>query len=288
MDRLNLATFASVARNGSVSAAAEELHTVQSNVTKRLKELEAELGVMLFVRHSRGMTLTAAGERLQLYAEKIWALDAEAEAAVRDGATLRGRLRIGATEMTAAVRLPMVLSAFHHAHPDVQLEVRTGTSIEMLDEVLAHRLDAVLVAAPVLHPDLQTETVFREEMVLVRARNGADIATRLRRQQLTAIVFQPGCSYRQLLDRHFAEQGWQPFRRLEFDTLDGVLGCVREDVGVAILPRSAVETYRDLAALQLEPLTEPAHWVDTLFVRRREAAASPGLQRFAELLRQPD
>jgi DNA-binding transcriptional LysR family regulator len=285
MDPIALSTFSAVARQGSVSAAAQELHTVQSNVTSRLKQLESELGVPLFTRHSRGMLLTEAGTRLLGYARRLSELADEARAAVRDDGRVQGSLRLGSMETTAAVRLPAVLGRFHREHPDVQLDVRTGPTAELLDHVLAHRLDAALVAGPIDHPDLIGTAVFREELVLVSARDGRDIEARLREGGLTAIMFRQGCSYRQRLETHFAAQGWLPFRRLEFGTLEGVLGCVGAGIGVTVLPRSAVEGYRGVDDLALRALGNRPMRVETLLVRRRDAATGATLRSFAAALK---
>jgi LysR family transcriptional regulator, cell division regulator len=284
MDPIALSTFAAVARRGSVSAAAQELHTVQSNVTMRLKQLEGELGVPLFTRHSRGMRLTPAGSTLMGYAQRLSELAEEARAAVRDDGRVQGPLRLGSMETTAAVRLPAVLGRFHRAHPDVQLDVRTGPTAELLDHVLQHRLDAALVAGPVEHPELAGVAVFREELVLVAAHDAQALDTRLRAGGMTAIVFRQGCSYRQRLEAHFASRGWLPFRRLEFGTLEGVLGCVGAGVGVTVLPRSAVEGYRGRDDLQLQPLGSRAAWVETVLVRRRDAHLGASLRAFTEAL----
>lgn len=285
MDPTALATFAAVARRGSVSAAALELNTVQSNVTTRLKQLEADLGVSLFLRHSRGMALTDAGTRLLGYAQRLADLSDEALSAVRDDGLVRGSLRIGSMETTAAVRLPAVLGCFHRAHPDVQLDVRTGPTAELLEHVLAHRLDTALVAGPVDHPDLLAEPVFREELVLVSASDAGDPEAQLRDGGLTVIVFRQGCSYRQRLEAHFAASGWLPFRRLEFGTLEGILGCVGAGVGVSVLPRSAVEAYREADDLRVSTLGTRPTWVETLLVRRRDAHVGAALRSFGEVVK---
>jgi LysR family transcriptional regulator, cell division regulator len=271
MDTTALATFLAVARHGSVTAAALELHTVQSNVTARLKLLETDLDATLFLRHSRGVTLTVAGQRLVTYAQRFTALAAEAKAAVRDDGVVRGSLRVGSMETTAAVRLPDVLGRFHRAHPDVQLEIRTGPTAELLEHVLADRLDGAFVAGPINHPELAARPVFHEELVLVAARESGSMSQRLDRGGLTAIVFRQGCSYRQRLEAQFSARGWLPFRRLEFGTVEGILGCVGANVGVTVLPRSVVEGYRGHEMLRIEPFAPEPLWVDTLFVRRRDA-----------------
>ena len=121
MDSTALATFLAVARQGSVTGAALELHTVQSNVTVRMKQLEADFDVPLFVRHSRGVTLTPAGARLLVYAERLQALAAEARTVVSDVGVVQGNLRIGSMETTAAIRLPRLLADFYQAYPEVQI-----------------------------------------------------------------------------------------------------------------------------------------------------------------------
>ena len=284
MDLLTLNTFSAVARHGSVSGAASELHTVQSNVTMRLKQLESDLAVPLFIRHSRGVTLTSAGITLLGYAQRVSSLVTEAEAAARDDGTVRGTLRIGSMESTAAVRLPALLGRFHQTHPQAQLEVRTGPTAELLEHVLAQRLDAALVAGPINHPELICEPAFREELVLVRARGSADSRERLAQGDLTVIVFRQGCSYRQRLEAHFAAHGWLPFRRFEFGTLEGVLGCVAADVGMTILPRSTVEGSACRADLMIDPLGPTPMMVDTLFVRKTGAFAGTTLRAFAAML----
>lgn len=284
MDLLNLSTFAAVARHGSVSGAASELHTVQSNVTKRLKQLESDLAVPLFTRHSRGVALTCAGVRLLGYAQRVSALVDETEAAVRDDGVVQGTLRIGSMETTAAVRLPALLGRFHKAHPKAQLEVRTGPTAELLEHVLAQRLDGALVAGPIDHPALTCELAFREELVLVRAHGSGDARQRMTQGDLTVIVFRQGCSYRQRLDAYFAARGWLPFRRFEFGTLEGVLGCVAANVGLTVLTRSAVEGSGCRADLMLEPLGPAPMMVDTLFVRRTDAYVGATLRAFAAIL----
>src|SRR4029453_1669850 len=117
----DLMTFSAVARTGGITRAAEALNTVQSNVTQRVKALEAEIGTALFERHSRGMTLTGAGRRLLPYAQRMARLWRGAPRAARAGGGPKGPLAIGSMETTAAVRLPALLAEFHRRFPAVRL-----------------------------------------------------------------------------------------------------------------------------------------------------------------------
>jgi LysR family transcriptional regulator, cell division regulator len=98
VDAGDLKLFAAVARTGAISKAANELNTVQSNVTARLKALEGSLGAVLFERSHRGVVLTAAGQRLLPYAERVGHLLEDARRAVKDDS------RIAAFTLPRALR----------------------------------------------------------------------------------------------------------------------------------------------------------------------------------------
>ncbi len=162
MELSDLLTFSAVARNGGITRASEELKTVQSNVTQRVKALEAEMGVALFERHSRGMTLTGAGRRLLPYAQRMAALSREAVLATRDDGEPKGPLAIGSMETTAAVRLPPLLAEFHRRYPAVQLTLRTATTADLVASILDAALDGAFVAGPIEHVELISTVAFRE------------------------------------------------------------------------------------------------------------------------------
>ena len=107
MDSADLRIFEAVARTGGIGRAALELHTVQSNVTARIRLLEEQLGLPLFLRHSRGVTLTAAGRRLLPYAERMRDLLAQAQRAVAETGMPQGPLLLGSLETAACgARVP--------------------------------------------------------------------------------------------------------------------------------------------------------------------------------------
>src|SRR5260370_33203411 len=170
MDAADLRIFESVARNGSMNRAALELHTVQSNVTARVRLLEEELGAPLFHRHHRGVELTAAGRRLLPFSRQMARLLDDARSAVKDDGVPRGPLILGTLETTAALRMPTVLASFALAYPQVELVVRTGTTASLIDDVLQYRLDAAVVAGPVHHEERSADGSFRARMVVLAAR----------------------------------------------------------------------------------------------------------------------
>ena len=288
MELSDLKTFAAVARCGGITRAAGELNTVQSNVTNRIRALETEIGTPLFERHARGMTLTDAGRRLLPYADRLNALSNEALAAARDDGVAKGPLAIGSMETTAAVRLPPLLAQFHQRHPEVQLSLRTGPTALLAEAVIANALDGAFVAGPIDHPDLMSTVAFNEELVLLTTRRWKTLAA-LRAgtpaSGPTILVFRTGCSYRQRLEQLMSELGWPTAARLEFGTLDGIIGCVAADMGVTLLPRAVAERSDQAGIVRMHTLNGPRRRVETLFIRRRAAHEGTALRSFLACLK---
>ncbi|HVH75617.1 MAG TPA: LysR family transcriptional regulator [Stellaceae bacterium] len=285
MDAGDLRVFEAVARLGAMNRAAEELHTVQSNVTARIRQIETELGTALFERHSRGVVPTAAGRRLLPYAERVRLLLAEARRVVKDDGEPAGTLAIGSLETTAGLRLPPLLAQYAAAYPAVDLSLVTGTTAALVKEVLDHRLDGAFVCGPVEHDELVEERAFREELVALTSPRIASLDALFGERDLKIIVFRIGCSYRQRLEAILAGRGLIVTRSLEFGTIEGILGCVGAGIGVSLLPRAVVaEAARD-GRIALHALPPAEAQVDTVFVRRRDGFASSALKAFLALAR---
>jgi DNA-binding transcriptional LysR family regulator len=284
----DLLTFSAVARTGGITRAAEELNTVQSNVTQRVKALEAEIGTALFERHSRGMTLTGAGRRLLPYAQRMAALSREAMLAARDDGEPRGPLAIGSMETTAAVRLPALLADFHRRFPAVRLSLRTATTADLVAGVLDGSFDGAFIAGPIEHAELTATVAFREELVLVTGRqvkNLAELRAATPESGPTALVFRTGCTYRQRLEQVLTEFGWPSAARFELGTLDGMIGCVAAGMGVTLLPRAVVGRNESVRVHALDPALSR---VETLFIARRAAHEYSALRGFVSCLKKRD
>jgi DNA-binding transcriptional LysR family regulator len=283
MDAVDLRYFRAVAQAGGIGRAARALHTVQSNVTARIRRLEDELGSSLFDRHSRGVRLTEAGQRLLPYADRADRLFEEARRAVDEGAESSGPLVIGALETTAALRLTPILLAFGRAHPRVDLSIQTGTSEALTDALLERRIEGAFVAGPLRHPALVEDPVVTEELVLVTA-PGVD-AGEILGGPFKVLVFRQGCSYRRRFERLLATRRAGPHRTIELGTLDGILGCVSAGLGVSYLPRAICEAWARRRAIALHPFGGAAARVTTVFARRRDGTATRALASFVETVR---
>jgi DNA-binding transcriptional LysR family regulator len=196
-------------------------------------------------------------------------------------------LEVGTLETTAALRLPSVLASFANAYPNVRLVVTTGTTCSLIEDVVECRLEGAFVAGPVDHPDLQQESLFREELVLVTPRSIRGIEDLSSINDLKTIVFRIGCSYRTRLENLLNKAGILVAQPLEFGSIEAILGCVAAGVGIALLPKGVVvQAWRDgrVAMHELDP--EIAE-VQTVFVRRADGYVSSALSAFLQIVR-PD
>lgn len=285
MDANDLKVFEAVTRLGNMSRAALELNTVQSNVTSRIQALEQELGVTLFQRHARGVSATNAAQRLLPYAVRVRQVINDALRAARDDGSPGGALTVGSLETTAATRLAPVLASYATTYPAVDLSLRTGTSCELIEDVLAYRVDGAFVCGPVDHPDLAAETMFREELAVLTAPGIADLQAVTRTAGFRILVLRAGCSYRQRLEGLMARRGCVGVRVLEFGTLEAILACVAAGIGVTLLPRGLVETARRAGQVGVHALPAEDALVDTVFVLRRDGYVSSALSAFIAAVR---
>lgn len=282
MDVIDLKVIDAVARHGSMNKAAVELNTVQSNVSSRIRSLEDELGVSLFQRSAKGVQITPAGRRVLPYAARLSKLLSDASAAARDDGKPSGVLEIGTLETTLALRLPLLIARFAKAYPDVRPLVRTGTTSSLIQGVVECKLEGAFVAGPVSHPELQVETVFHEELVLVTSRAVRALEAVKAITQLKTVVFRVGCSYRQRLDALLASLGMLAPEPLEFGSIDAIIACVSAGVGVTLLPRGVVATAWREGLIAVHEIPSVFAQVETVFVRRIDGHFSSALATFLD------
>lgn len=285
MQHKSLRLFLAVAETGSFVAAAERLNTVQSNVTAHIKKLERELGAQLIDRNGR-VRLTPAGHTLVQYAQRILTAHDEALALFQDRATPHGRLRLGAMETTMALRLPSILADFHAQHAEVDIQLQTGPTAELMADLLEGNLDAAFVAGPIAHERLQGTKAFSEQLVLVAAQPLESLPSVERLRSVPFLAFRQGCSYRQRIEMLLASCGVSAGRIFEFGSLDAMLGCVAAGMGYALLPQATVDAHRHRFDVHSLELPASLANVDTYLATPLSPTWSPVLTCFVETLGQ--
>lgn len=279
-----LKVFRAVAEEGSISKAAQSLNYVQSNVTARIQQLEQELKTPLFYRHSRGITLTSAGHTLMEYTEKILNLLEEAEKAVLDSPIPKGSITV-ASDTTAAVRLPVILSAYRGKYPEVEVHLEIGRTSDLINAVLQYSVNGALLDGPVEHPEIVQELVINERLGLL-VPESMDFQGLRTIQDKTLLILNTECIYRQRLEEWLREEGFRLARVMQFGTMEGVLGCVKAGIGFAVLPISYFNRMNVKDGIRCYPLPERYGEVPTVFIRRRDLYMTSAFQKFIEELKE--
>ncbi|MEO6829414.1 MAG: LysR substrate-binding domain-containing protein, partial [Acidobacteriaceae bacterium] len=167
MDLFQLETFMAVADERSFSRAAVRLHRTQPAVSQVIRKLEVEMDEVLFDRAARDAKLTAAGEVLREYAERLLNLRGEAATALLELRSLhRGRLNLAANEYTCLYLLP-VLDAFRRLSPQIQVTVQRSLASRMTEELLQHSVEVGIVSYRPDDPQIKSIVVYRDELVFV-------------------------------------------------------------------------------------------------------------------------
>ena len=282
MDLTQLEMFNAVARTGSITQAAAQVHRVPSNLTTRIRQLEADLGVDLFIRENQRLRLSPAGHRFLDYSQQILALVDEARNVVA-GDEPQGLFSLGSLESTAAVRIPAVLAEYNQRYPRIQFDLATGPSGTMIDGVTDGRLSAAFVDGPIMHPGLEGIPVYREEMVLVAPNGHAEITCASQVNGASIYAFRANCSYRRHFESWFQADRATPGKIHEMESYHGMLACVIAGAGLALMPRSMLESMPGHHQVSAWPLAENWRWLTTWLVWRR-GAKSRHLDAFIELL----
>lgn len=246
--------------------------------------METQFGTTLFYRHNRGITLTAKGKVLLSYSKKIFHLIDETYKAIQDDPNPKGPLVIGSMETTAAVRLPTLLSAYHHRYPDVELIIKTGPTEQQMAELLRYELDGAFVAGPVEHPQLRQITVVEEELVLITSPTHPSLTSVKDLQNRTLLVFRSGCSYRAKLEQWLHAEGILPHKMMEFGALEAIIGCVSAGLGISLLPLSVIEKYVQRGNISYHTVPDQFAKVQTVFIYRKDEFIPTALQKFIDMI----
>ncbi|MER8592235.1 MULTISPECIES: LysR substrate-binding domain-containing protein [unclassified Mesorhizobium] len=281
MDLADLRIFRTVVREGGITRAAEKLFRVQSNVTTRIRQLEEDLGVQLFIREGKRLHVSPAGHRLVGYADRLLALAEEARTAMLDPRP-RGTLRLGAMESTAAARLPSLLAEYHARHPEVEIQLRTGNPQVLATAMLAGELDAAFAAEPIADVPFEKLPAFHEQLVIVSAASRVSVEDHLDMPK-TMIAFEHGCPHRKRLEQWYARRGFMAEKTIELGSYHAILGCVVAGMGIALMPKSVLSGFPESRWLKLHELpADEDNAVTVLFWRK--GAGSPNVTALQGLL----
>jgi len=293
MDVRTLSTFSAAARSLSFTNAALSLGYAQSSVTAQIKGLEEDLGTALFNRVGNRLELTEPGLRFLTYAERILALTEEAKASIQDDEGV-GTIRFTAPESICTYLLPPVLKAFMAKFPRVRLQFLPGFVRDFKRQVLDGAVDlAFILEEPFPSKALAVEKL-RDEQVLILAAPAHRLAARASVSAMDlmddeVLLKALGCSYRNQFERQLIAAGAHPGHFLEFQGVETIKRCVAVGLGIAPLPRMAVEAELRSGELVALPWEGPELRISTYMVwnpeRHMGFAEAAFLQHVREAVR---
>ena len=287
-DSTRLRLLVEIGRQGSVSAAARTIGIGQPTASEHLRTLEGAAGQRLVERNGRGSTLTEAGTLLALHAgQALQTLQAGEEELHRLSGLESGTIHLGASTTPGVYLLPDTLGCFRRDHPNINVEVEIASTGEILERLLAGRVQLALVGEAARDERIQLEPFVRDEIVGVAKpgsltlRGGRAHSKELARQ--TLLVREPRSSTRRVSERALASARIWPERTWELDSSEAIKRAAREGLGIAFLSRYAVAEEIERGELEAFRIGKPLH--RNLHVARlARRPLSPSERGFVETL----
>lgn len=257
MELRQLEYVVAVAETRHFTRAAERLRVSQSGLSASVKALDRELGVALFVRNTRRVDLTDAGQAFLAEAHRtLDSLAAARDAVAAVQGLLRGSVSVGTEQCLGAVDVPALLARFRATHPGVGLRLRQSGTADLLEEVRLGRLDLAFVVGYDPMPDgLTVVPLAREPMVVVchpehpLADAGEVTLAALGGEEF--VDFRAGWGSRRIADRAFLAAGVDRHVGMEVDDVHTLLHLVEHHLGVALVPGPVARKPAGLRTLRL-------------------------------------
>jgi DNA-binding transcriptional LysR family regulator len=288
MDLLLLRSLVAVAATGSITEAADRIGVTQPALSRRLQQLEEQLGAKLLSRGRKGAQLTEIGRLVESEARILIARYDHLRDQVRAHQGLEGgTVRIGGGATAVSFLLPKAIADFQRAHPAVRFQLKEAGSIEVAEDVLSGRLELGLVTLPVKIRDLSVWPLLTDRIVLVGPRRhplaqggGSIIARDL--EGMAFVGFEADTAVRQIIDAALRDAGVEMNVVMELRSIPAILRMVATTGNLAFVSRLGVDSLEDVSEIAVNDLKIERKLA---VIARHGAALSPAAQAFATLLR---
>ena len=284
-----LRTFLAVARRLSFTRAAEELHLTQPAVSMHIRKLERAIGATLFDHIGRRVGLTATGQVLSAYAERVLALEDELRASLADlDDVCQGPFAIGTSTTIGISLLPDLLRRFVAEHPLVTLHVRIGMGFEIVQGLLDGQLDVGIMTGEVDDERIEAEPVAEDELVLIvpPGHRWAEVASVGPHDLIGEPLLMPGQNSwnRSLIGRQLAAHGVTPEVVAESNSHIAIARIVEAGVGAAIVSRLSVADELAQGRLFQVPLRDVDFRRPISLLMHRDKHRTPTMRAFGALV----
>lgn len=286
-----LKTFMNIVKLGNFSQAAEFQSYTQSTVTTHIQLLEKELNTTLFERFGHQLMLTADGEILYDYAEKITKLTEDAKNALYNSNVPRGRLIIGMPESLCVYHFPALIKEYSSLYPEVELMLKIGISRDIRTLARKNMIDiAFLLEENVADSDFVSKFLWSESIIMVAspehplAKVQFVEAKDLRDE--TLILVESGSSYRTVLEKQLKKADVHCKTMLEVCQIQTIKELVMSNLGVTVLPLCAVKNELAAGTLTVLPWQDSEFQMNAFLVHHKEKWLSHAIRSFIKLVQE--
>ena len=269
--------------------AAESLYISQPTLSIHIQQLEEELGTPLFARTGRNVRLTEAGEIFLLHArQSMRSLELAQEEIADLQGVRRGTLRIGALFSFSQELIPKWLVIFNNAHPNVQVQVQSGTPDEIEQAILSGAVDFALSFLPPDSSDIESDTLFKEEIVVAVAKENCLCEKKqLDYKDLGSLPFalparRGASTVRRIVDERLAEEKIEPKVLVEMNDIHALLTIAEQGNAATILSRTAIG---NRSGLRIMPLPGKPLSVDAGIMWHKTSNLSPAAKAFLNVIK---
>jgi LysR family transcriptional regulator, cyn operon transcriptional activator len=285
MDLVLLESLLAVADAGSITAAADRVSISQSALSRRLQQLESELGADLLVRGRHGVELTELGRQTVRHGRTILDRYALLRQDISEHLDLRqGTVRVGGGATATSFLLPEAIARFGRAHPGIHFYVKEAGSHEIAAAVAAGDLEIGVVTLPVRGPDVEVVDLVRDDIVLVGGRDHPLATRRVGMPDLQGqafIAFEPGSAIRQIIDGRLQRAGIDIEVSMELRSIPSILRMVATTPSLAFVSRLGVPAEPAVTVIPVRGLSISRRLG---LVTRRDFPLSPAAGRFTDVL----
>src|SRR5713226_4913594 len=242
LDSRQVRAFCVLARTGSFTQAARELHLTQSGISHSMKALESDIGCRLLDRMGKKVVLTQAGEQLLHHATKILQeMESARESLGHLGKWGRGRLRLGASTTACQHIIPTVLREFKESFPEHTINIEPGDTPELVASLLRHRIDLALSLEPTNEPQLEFHPLFTDDLhFLVAPLHPWAKAGRVERSEIPRqnyILYRKHSLTFRLIEEYFRREHMVLNTVIEMGSMEATKELVKLGIGISILAR---------------------------------------------------
>ena len=291
MELRHLRYFVAVAEELNFSRAAERLHIAQPPLSQQIRDLEAELGVVLFNRTKRRVELTAPGQVfLEKVHQSIQSIEQAVEAVQRASRGEIGRLSVGFNSSATYSVLPQILRGFRERYPQVELYLHELTTSQQLECLHQHQIDAGILYLPIESSALKVVSILKERLVVAMPEShplavSSQLSIRaLSREPFIIPPHRLGGGLYSKIMQFFQQSGFNPIVVQEAMQLQTMISLVAGEVGVALVPASLQNLQR--AGVVYRYLQELTPEVEIAIAWRQRDDGSPVLQKFIDAVRE--